>query len=385
MQNAGTGHLEGCFPGRLGSEISSVVCLIHLRMPANQKHIRHIYWFSYYNLDEPSVRYRARFPLEELQARWGISYALIIPGYDLKNLIAFFLQYFGVLFFRKKDSVIVFQKIFTNGIYANALKVLLFFRRKDTLYDIDDAEYVRRPAETMHHFMKYCTACSGGSEALVDYLRKFNRRVFLLTSPVIDHGLFPKSGDKSPAGPLTVGWIGYYGAHRQNLKTLLFPAIRQLPFPVVLHLLGVNGREEMEEIQTFFQGCSHLSLLMPQEIEWLDEHSVYASLCTFDLGVAPLLDTEFNRAKSAFKLKQYLSCGIPALASPVGENNRFVRHGVNGFVCHTADDFRDQFIAFRNLPEAPRQELSDQARSSFPSFSVMSYCETLVGFLAKLS
>ena len=37
-----------------------------------------------------------------------------------------------------------------------------------------------------------------------------------------------------------------------------------------------------------------------------------------------MLNHPFNQAKSAFKAKQYLSCGIPVIASDVGENRKFV-------------------------------------------------------------
>lgn len=38
----------------------------------------------------------------------------------------------------------------------------------------------------------------------------------------------------------------------------------------------------------------------------------------FDIGIAPLADTPFNRARSNVKLKEYAALGIPWLASPVG-------------------------------------------------------------------
>jgi glycosyltransferase involved in cell wall biosynthesis len=38
----------------------------------------------------------------------------------------------------------------------------------------------------------------------------------------------------------------------------------------------------------------------------------------FDIGIAPLVDTEFNRSRSDVKLKEYSTAGTPWLASPVG-------------------------------------------------------------------
>ena len=38
----------------------------------------------------------------------------------------------------------------------------------------------------------------------------------------------------------------------------------------------------------------------------------------FDVGVAPLIDTEFNRLKSDIKILEYTALGLPVIASPVG-------------------------------------------------------------------
>jgi glycosyltransferase involved in cell wall biosynthesis len=38
----------------------------------------------------------------------------------------------------------------------------------------------------------------------------------------------------------------------------------------------------------------------------------------FDIGIAPLADTPFNRARSDIKVKEYAACGVPWLASPIG-------------------------------------------------------------------
>jgi glycosyltransferase involved in cell wall biosynthesis len=42
------------------------------------------------------------------------------------------------------------------------------------------------------------------------------------------------------------------------------------------------------------------------------------ALARCDIGIAPLIDTAFNRARSNAKLKEYASGGLPWLASPIG-------------------------------------------------------------------
>ncbi len=338
--------------------------------------IKHIYWFAYFNLDEPSVRYRAKFPLQRLKDKHGITFSIVYPGYDFQNLSNFFLAFFSALFFRKSNSIIVFQKIYTNGIYATALKVLLFFRPQHTLYDIDDAEHTRRPAQTIHHFMKNCSACSAGSKSLVDYIRQFNQNVFLLTSPVIDHGLTKTELEET----LTVGWVGYYGAHRQSLTQLFFPALHDIDFPLKLILLGVADKVEEQEIKSYFKSNKNITVETPLGLDWLDEHSIYETIATFDIGVSPLTDNEFNRSKSAFKLKQCLSCGVPVLGSSVGENRAFLQDGVNGYLCDSPTDYFQKLTSLKSSQNGSYTKLSRNAKRTFPTFSIDNYCSTFINY-----
>ena len=60
---------------------------------------------------------------------------------------------------------------------------------------------------------------------------------------------------------------------------------------------------------------------------------------TFDIGLMPLTDTPWNRGKCALKVIEYMACGVPAIASPVGENNYIVKDGINGFLPSTIEEW----------------------------------------------
>ena len=338
--------------------------------------IKHIYWFSNFDIDDPSVRYRGKYPLLQLKDKHGINFSIVYPGYDFQNINNFILTFFSALFFRKRNSIIVFEKIYTSGIYATALKLLLLFRPQNTLYDIDDAEHTRHPVKTIHHFMKKCSDCSAGSKSLVDYIKQFNENVFLLTSPVIDHGM-----TKTKLEPtLTVGWIGYYGAHRQSLTQLFFPALYNINFPLKLILLGVEDYIEEQEIKSYFKDNKNISVVTPLGINWLDENSIYNLIKTFDIGVSPLIDNEFNRCKSAFKLKQCLSCGVPVLGSSVGENKEFLKDGVNGFFCNNPNDYFKKLNSIKSSHYNNYLQLQTNAKSTYSSFSIDNYCTTFINY-----
>ena len=54
----------------------------------------------------------------------------------------------------------------------------------------------------------------------------------------------------------------------------------------------------------------------------------------------PLPETPWTRGKCAYKLIQYMACGLPVVASPVGVNCEVVEHGVNGFLAATNEEWR---------------------------------------------
>ena len=76
----------------------------------------------------------------------------------------------------------------------------------------------------------------------------------------------------------------------------------------------------------------------------------------------PLHDTPFERGKCAYKLLQVMAAGKPVIASPVGANRQVVRHGVNGFLAETTEEWAD---ALRKLADPDlRRRMGEEARKT---------------------
>jgi glycosyltransferase involved in cell wall biosynthesis len=64
-----------------------------------------------------------------------------------------------------------------------------------------------------------------------------------------------------------------------------------------------------------------------------------------DIGIMPLSDTEFTRGKCGLKLIQYMACGLPVVASPVGVNRNIVEENRNGFLATDAGEWFEKLEA----------------------------------------
>ena len=339
--------------------------------------IKHIYWFAYFGMFSPSVRYRAKYPLNLLNEKHGIPSSFVFPSYKPIDIFRFVKTFISCLIFRKKDSLIVLQRIHTNFIYSAALKFLLVFQKKNTLYDLDDAEYFDHPEGSMDYFMKNCESCSVGSNAVKDYVKKFNDRVFLLTSPILLHPVTKEKRNDL----FTIGWIGdFAGSHRESMFKIFFPSIKNIDFQIKLIILGIREKTYPKEIRDYFLENKNVLIEIPLDINWQDEMSVYERVKEFDIGVCPLVNNEITQAKSAFKIKQYFSCGVPALGSDVGENARFIEDGGNGFICNTPDEYKKSMIRIKEMKNEEYSLLSSNAKKSIDKFDMEHYCSTLLEF-----
>ena len=129
---------------------------------------------------------------------------------------------------------------------------------------------------------------------------------------------------------VTVGWIGspstlkYLGLVSQALTRLY----GKTPFRFVL----VNGGSVR------YQQYLKLPPEAVTRLVWSEEEEV-GQIRQMDIGIMPLPDDPWERGKCAYKLIQYMACGLPVVASPVGMNTEVVHHGQNGYLAHSEEDW----------------------------------------------
>jgi glycosyltransferase involved in cell wall biosynthesis len=84
------------------------------------------------------------------------------------------------------------------------------------------------------------------------------------------------------------------------------------------------------------------------DIRAWSESSEVTELQQFDVGIMPLPDAPWERGKCGYKLIQYMACGLPVVASPVGASRDIVEHGTNGYLAQTVPEWVQALRALRD-------------------------------------
>ena len=91
------------------------------------------------------------------------------------------------------------------------------------------------------------------------------------------------------------------------------------------------------------------------------EDTEAGEIARFDVGIMPLPDNDWERGKCGYKLIQYMACGKPVVASPVGINKELVIHGENGFLATTTEEWRSSLEKLKQNAHL-RKEMGERGR-----------------------
>lgn len=104
-----------------------------------------------------------------------------------------------------------------------------------------------------------------------------------------------------------------------------------------------------------------------------------------DIGIMPLPDTPWTRGKCGYKLIQYMACGLPVVASPVGVNAEIVEHGVNGFLAGTDEEWRRAIATLLADAELRRRMGAMGRRKVEQAYSLQTWAPHVVALFSDVA
>jgi glycosyltransferase involved in cell wall biosynthesis len=164
--------------------------------------------------------------------------------------------------------------------------------------------------------MRHAAAVTVGNDYLAARAyRACARRVEILPSAVDIDRFAPAAADDPQE--VVVGWMGSPSTARY--------------LPLVAGALATATKRGMRVVVVGAGDDLALPGVPCERQMWTADTEV-AQLQSFAIGIMPLVDGPWERGKCGYKLVQYMACGKPVVASPVGTSCQLVEHGRNGFL-----------------------------------------------------
>lgn len=249
------------------------------------------------------------------------------------------------------DAVFVYREAALLG--PALLEKMVARRGKPIIYQLDDPLYVpyRSPSNGYFSYLKFFSKVAEicrlakvvivNSSHIREFVSQYNKTVWQVPS-IVDTSKYvfrPETIEKRP-GEVCIGWSGS-PTTMKNIQ-VISGALRKLAEQVNYraHLIGGTDFD--------LPGVPYTAQKWAAETEVED-------LRKMQVGMVPLPVNEWNKRKFYMKTAQYMSLGIPPVATPLGSNPEMIEHGVTGFL---ADSEAEWIMYLKQLIEDHELRLS---------------------------
>jgi glycosyltransferase involved in cell wall biosynthesis len=251
-----------------------------------------------------------------------------------------FLRLADVMSARKADVILIQREAMMLGppliewLTTRALK-------RPMVLDLDDATYVSYTSPTYgglgkalkwfsktDDLIRWAAVVTCGNRAIAEYVTSRGAAARIIPT-VVNTDVFRPAEHGSTDGQVVLGWIGTHSTF-PYLESI-FPALRRLAARHDFRLKIVGAGKE---------GVSVPGVRV-ENSTWNMEHEV-ADFQSIDVGLYPLdasLYAGWAAGKSGFKAIQYMSVGVPYVATPVGASAEIGEAGLTNFFASTQDEW----------------------------------------------
>jgi glycosyltransferase involved in cell wall biosynthesis len=194
--------------------------------------------------------------------------------------------------------------------------------------------------DTIRDCLRMVDLVTVSTEPLLDEFKPYNSNIRILPNFVNAYMLYM---ERPRRDRLTVGWAGGM-SHLIDWMEACDPisGVLQAHPDVDMHFVGIDYSPLLK------RSCRYTP--------WSNHVRNYFKSIDFDIGVAPLAETPFNRCKSHIKALEYMSLGIPVIASDRPAYHDMVVDGVTGFLVHDEEEWQKRLTDLVN-DEAMREEM----------------------------
>jgi GT2 family glycosyltransferase/glycosyltransferase involved in cell wall biosynthesis len=227
---------------------------------------------------------------------------------------------------------------------GDALTVVEHCRRHDMrlVYDLDDdllaiaeSDHPERDvyagyAQSIRLLTSEASSVHVSTDPLRQKLSTFSRHVKIVPN-ALDEDLWHLSGPllpKAAGKPVSILYMGTqtHAADFEMVKPALVRLKARYRDRIRICVIGVTQERVKSDVYEFLDAPPHVSGSYAAFVEWLVETS------SFDIGIAPLLNTEFNAGKSGIKFLDYAALGLAVVCSDTPSYRAVVKHEETGLL-----------------------------------------------------
>lgn len=257
-------------------------------------------------------------------------------------------------------NIIVIQRTFPadvpffTRIYEASRKL-----KKPLVYDLDDnllilpkthpdrENYsISRGLLPMLHAVFAADYLTVSSECLKQNFSNINQNIFILPNLIDDKiWKFESPTIKNHDSKLTIGYMGG-DSHTPDLDYIapvLMKIKEQHPNKVRYHIYGVKPPEALLAFDD--------TVWTPIKTYQYEDFAKEFLKLSFDIFIAPLLDDEFNRCKSAIKFFEYTTLGVPVICSRVTPYSEVITDNENGLLASDPDQWDEKINLLISDPD----------------------------------
>lgn len=279
-------------------------------------------------------------------------------------LKAFCKRFFDLFYISNCDAVFIFREASMIGppVFEWIIAKIL---RKPIIFDYDDAiwlpnvseankfwRWLKNPGKT-EKIVKWSAYVIAGNSFLANYAKRYNTSVLVIPTTIDTsyHVVKPKN---RPNGVITIGWTGSETTIKHFKQSYEFLSALKRKYGNLIRVVLISNRPVTDA---------------PFDVDFVEwnKKTEIEDLLKLDIGIMPLPEDEWARGKCGFKGLQYMSLEIPTVMSPVGVNNEIIKHGENGYLANTNEEWI-KILSGLIEDEELRINLGKQARTTVEDY-----------------
>ena len=243
-------------------------------------------------------------------------------------------------------------------------KIPLIYEIDDLLFNLPENHPLEQTGCYSSRLMPMLTAIckadliTASTEPLANFLRSFNSNVQVLSNYLIDNywNFFPIKEIKKQEDHVVIGYIGGH-THAPDI-TMIMTALMEI------------GQQFGQKVSFKFWGLEPPEVLSSHfKVEWQPPVASYQEYAaTFgsqdiDIFIAPLEDNLFTQSKSNLKFLEYSTLGVPGVYSKVKPFEEVIKHGENGFLASSDQEWIECLRTLISYPDV-RNQIAQKAQQT---------------------